>query len=108
MSDQIIKFIKINNLQYNTLRDPQVYRRVAGEALRIQVGVGGRGAVRVTLADEKGTNLVQGDVQAPGTFSHELTFARPGVRIVTIGAQHADRSESRDMRLDIMAHAWVG
>lgn len=108
MSEQTIKIIKINNLQYNALRDPQVYRRVAGEAFRIQVGVGGKGSVRVTLADEKGANLVQGDVQAPGTFSHELTFAKPGVRIVTITAQHADRSESRDMRLDVMAHAWIG
>lgn len=108
MSDKVINIIKINNLQYNALRDPQVYRRVAGVPLRIQVGVAGNGAVRVTLADEKGASLVQGSVQAPGTFSHELTFAKPGVRIVTITAQQADRSESRDVRLDIMAHAWVG
>ena len=43
MSTQIIKLIKINNLQYNALRDPQVYRRVAGESFRIQVAVAGVG-----------------------------------------------------------------
>jgi hypothetical protein len=108
MSAQIIKFIKINNLQYNALRDPQVYRRVTGEPFRIQVVVEGSGAVRITLADERNAPLVQGEVQAPGTFSHELAFAKSGVRIITITAQHADRSESRDVRLDIMAHAWIG
>lgn len=108
MSAQIIKFIKINNLQYNALRDPQVYRRVAGEPFRIQVVVAGSGESMVTLADEKGATLVTGKVQAPGTFSHELAFAKPGVRIVTVTAQHADHSESIDLRLDVMAHAWVG
>lgn len=108
MSEQIIKFIKINNLQYNTRRDPQVYRRVAGTPFRIQVVVEGTGPVRVTLADEKGAPLAEGDVQAPGTFSHELAFAKPGVRIATITVQQADRSEAQDIRLDVMAHAWVG
>jgi hypothetical protein len=100
--------IKINNLQYNTGRDPQVYRRVAGQPFRIQVIVAGTGSAHITLADEKGASLVQGDVPAPGTFSHELTFAKPGVRIVTIIAELADRSESRDLRLDVMAQAWHG
>lgn len=108
MSDHIVKMIRINSLQYNAGRDPQVYRRVAGQPFRIQVIVAGAGSAHITLADEKGASLVQGDVPASGTFSHELTFAKPGVRIVTITAQQADRSESRDVRLDVMAHAWVG
>ncbi len=108
MSENIIKLIKINNLQYNPLRDPQAYRGVAGAALRLQVATGCTGATRITLADEKGALLAEGQVQGPGTFSHELRWARAGVRIVTVTAQHADRSESRDVRLDIMAHAWIG
>jgi len=108
MVDKIIKLIKINNLQYNILRDPQAYRRVAGQPFRIQVGVGGEGRVHVTLADERGALLAEGEVAAPGTFSHELTFAQPGVRIVTVTAQHPGRNESRDLRLDVMAQAWVG
>lgn len=52
--------------------------------------------------------LAAGEVAAPGTFSHELTFTQPGVRIVTVTARHPDRSESRDLRLDVMAQAWVG
>ena len=108
MSEQIIKFIKINNLQYNALRDPQVYRRLADQPFRIEVAVGGTGRVQVTLADERGEPLAAGEVAAPGTFSHELRFAQPGVRIVTVNAQHADRGESRDLRLDVMARAWKG
>jgi len=100
--------IKINNLQYNTLRDPQVYRRVAGAAFRIQAVITGSGPAQVTLSDEKGASLAQVDVQAPETFSHELSFDQPGVRIVTITAQRADQSESQNIRLDVMAHAWVG
>lgn len=108
MLTKLIKFIKINNLQYNILRDPQAYRRVAGEPFRIQVVIAGSGESMVTLADEKGATLVEGKVRAPGTFSHELAFAKPGVRIVTVTARHADHSEAIDMRLDVMAHAWVG
>lgn len=108
MSKNIINMIKINSLQYNALRDPQVYRRVAGEAFRIQAVVAGSGSVQITLTDEKGANLAQGDVQAPGTFSHELTFAKPGVRIVTLTAQRGGQQESTNIRLDVMAHAWVG
>ncbi len=108
MSENIINMIKINNLQYNSLRDPQVYRRVAGETFRVQAVIAGSGAVQVTLTDEKGANLAQGSVQAPGTFSHELSFAKPGVRIVTITAKRADQQQSQNIRLDVMAHAWVG
>lgn len=108
MEETIIKFIIINNLQYNTRRDPQAYRRVAGQPFRIQVGVGGSSRVHVMLTDERGAMLAGGEVAAPGTFSHELTFAQPGVRIVTVTAQHPGRDESRDLRLDVMAQAWVG
>lgn len=108
MAGKLINIIKINNLQYNALRDPQVYRRLAGEAIRIQAVIGGSERAQVTLTDEKGVVLAQREVLAPDTFSHELTFAKPGVRIVTLTAQHADRSESHDLRLDVMAHEWVG
>jgi len=108
MADKIIKFIKINNLQYNALRDPQVYRRVAGEPFRIQVVVAGAGESAVTLSDEKGATLVEGKVQAPGTFSHELAFAKPGVRIVAIHAQPADRRQSPELRPHSRAPPTVG
>ena len=45
MSEKIIKYIKINGLQYNALRDPQAYRRLAGEHLRIQIAAGGASPV---------------------------------------------------------------
>lgn len=51
---------------------------------------------------------IQAVVGGAGTFSHELTFAKPGVRIMTFTAQHADHSESRNLRLDGMAHQRAG
>lgn len=108
MADKIINSFKINGLQYNALRDPQVYRRVAGTPFRIDAAIAGRDRVQVTLTDERGAVLGQRDIQAPGTFSHELSFDKAGVRIVTLTAQHADHSESHDLRLDVMARAWIG
>lgn len=108
MPDRLINMFKINGLQYNAMRDPQVYRRVPGEPFRIEAVIAGRDRVQVTLADAKGMVLAQREVQAPGTFSHELRFDKPGVRIVTLTAHHADHEESYNLRLDIMAHAWIG
>ena len=108
MPNNIIKMIKINNLQYNALRDRQVYRRVAGESFRIQLVVAVNAPVQVTLSDETGAVLVEGTASASGTFSHALTYATPGVRVVTVTARHEGRSDSQDLRLDVMAQAWVG
>ncbi len=103
MTDKIFKLFKINNLQYNARRDPQPYRRFAGEPFRIQAIIDGHEITRITLTDEKGKILAQRDLCGPATFSHELTFAGPGVRIVTLSASQSGRNESHDLRLDAMA-----
>jgi len=108
MSEKLIKIIKINNLQYNPQRDPQAYRRTAGEPFRLQAMIVSREIVRVTLSDEQGKTVAQHDLRGSGTFSHELTFAEPGVRIVTLAAKEPGRSESHDLRLDVMAETWKG
>lgn len=108
MSEKIIKYIKINGLQYNALRDPQVYRRLAGEPVRVQVVVGGSRLADLKITDEKNVVLAETQLQAPGIFSHELRFDQAGVRIVTISARAGEQAEHINMRLDIMAHAWVG
>jgi len=47
-------------------------------------------------------------VPAGGTFAHELTFNAPGVHVVTLIAEGAGESFTQDLRLDVLAHAWVG
>ena len=35
-TQKLVRQIRLNNLQYNALRDPAVYRRCANEPFRIQ------------------------------------------------------------------------
>ncbi|MDP2164690.1 MAG: hypothetical protein Q8K21_10825 [Hydrogenophaga sp.] len=108
MDKQLIKMIKINNFQYNSNRDPQVYRRSVNEAFRIQALFAGDGTVCCTLRDAEHQVISEKAIAAPGTFTHELTFTTPGVRIITLSAEGAGQKFSQDLRLDVMEHAWLG
>lgn len=112
MNKPLIKMIKINNMQFNPNRDPQVHRRTVRESFRIQVVLGATdrsgGEARCTLRDENNTVLVEKTVTVPGTFTHELSFATPGVRLITLSVASSGQQSSRDIRLDVMEHAWVG
>ena len=108
MNNQLIIMIKINSLQYNANRDPQVYRRSVNEAFRIQALLAGDGPARCTLRDAKHQVIAEKAIARPGTFTHELAFATPGVRIITLSVESAGQKFSQDLRLDVMEHAWVG
>ncbi|MEW5791317.1 MAG: hypothetical protein ACOY5C_08495 [Pseudomonadota bacterium] len=107
MSQKLIKMVKLNNLQYNANRDPQVYRRVAGHPFRVQLMLDGSGQANVELEAE-GKVLCSKTVALPGTFSCEVSFNTPGVRIANITVNAGGRSETVDLRLDVEAHVWVG
>ncbi|WMT48191.1 MAG: hypothetical protein RE468_06140 [Acidithiobacillus caldus] len=107
MSTKLIKMVKLNNLEYNPNRDPQVYRRVVGHPFRIQAFLGGSGKATVTVSCE-GKTLKESTLELPGNFSYELTFKDAGVRIVTLTVKNDNQSESRDLLLDTEAHAKVG
>ncbi len=107
MSANIVKMVKLNNLQYNPNRDPQVYRRVIGHPFRIQAMLDGTGSAKVTLTCE-GKTLKETNIELPGVFSYELTFKDAGVRIATLTVSSEGKSESYDLRLDTEAHAKVG
>ncbi|MBI4191784.1 MAG: hypothetical protein HY525_14750 [Betaproteobacteria bacterium] len=103
-----IRLIKINNLQYNALRDPAVYRRCANEPFRIQALLSGKGEARCTLSDQSGTTMVEKQVTLPGAFDHEIAYSTPGVRIVTLAIEANGEKFAQDLRLDVLEHAWVG
>lgn len=105
---KLVKLVRLNGLQFNANRDPQVYRRAVGEPFRIQALVDAGAGVRCTLRDASGQVLVTADVPAGGTFSHELKFGAPGVHVVTLVAARDGQSFTQDLRLDVLAHAWVG
>lgn len=108
MNNPLIKMIKINNLQYHPNRDPQVYRRVVNETFRIQATLAGRGTARCALRDAKGQVIAEKAIALPGTFTHELSFTAPGIRLVTLSVEGNGQKFSQDLRLDVMEHAWVG
>ena len=66
----LVRQIKLNNLQYNALRDPAVYRRCANEPFRIQALLAGAGEAKCALSDQAGKVIVEKCVTLPGVFDH--------------------------------------
>ena len=52
--------------------------------------------------------LAEGAVRAPGTFTSEVRFATPGIRLVTLVVERGGERFTQDLRLDVLDHAWVG
>jgi hypothetical protein len=105
---KLVKLVRINGLQFNANRDPQVYRRAVGEPFQIQALVDSGAGVRCSLLDVGGRVLASAEVPARGTFTHALAFDAPGVHVVTLVAERGGESFAQDLRLDVLAHAWVG
>ena len=104
----LVKFIKLNNLQYNANRDPQVYRRVVSEPFRIQAALEGTGTARCSLIDAQGKVLASAEVNTPGTFTQEIAFPSHGIRVVSLVVERGAERFSQDLRLDVLDHAWIG
>lgn len=105
---KLVKLVKLNNLEYNANRDPAVYRRSANENFRIQAMIDASGTVECALTDSSGKVLNKQAVSAPGTYTQELGFATPGVRVVTLSVTSQGQSFTQDLRLDVLEHAWHG
>lgn len=105
---KLVKLVKVNNLQYNANRDPEVYRRSTNESFRIQALIDGAGAAQCKLLDSAGKMLHEQTVHAPGTYTHEISFATPGVRVVTLLVEGNGQKFIQDLRLDVLEHAWIG
>ena len=105
---KLIKLLKLNNLQYNFNRDPQVYRRLPGEPFRIQAWLEGSGAAACKITDAAGQVLGEANVNLPGVYDQEVRFSTPGVRVVTLSISAGGESVSENLRLDVLDHAWVG
>lgn len=105
---KLVKLVKLNNLQFNANRDPEVYRRCANDAFRIQALLDGAGQAQCRIVDENNKVLVEKSVALPGTFTHEISFPTAGIRIVTLEIASNGETYKQDLRLDVMDHAWIG
>jgi hypothetical protein len=106
--NKLVKFVKLNNLQYNANRDPQVYRRVTGEPFRIQAFLGGAGSAKCVLRDAAGAVIAEQEVAPPGPFNVEVVYREPGQRVVTLEVARGPDRFTQNLRLDTLEHAWVG
>jgi hypothetical protein len=105
MQKPLVRMVKVNGLQYNANRDPQVYRRAAGEAFRLEALLEGAGEARCTVSDEHDAVLAQASVARPGRFSCELKFERAGSRLVTLRVAGGGSEFAQTLRLDALAPA---
>lgn len=105
---KLVKLVKLNNLQYNANRDPAVYRRCANENFRIQALLDGSGQAKCKITDTAGKVLAEKTTALPGTFTHEISFPTPGIRVVTLSVEGNGEKFAQDLRLDVMEHAWIG
>ena len=104
----LVRFVKLNNLQYNANRDPQVYRRVVGEKFRIQAFLAGTGSAQCVLRDAARAPIATREVVPPGSFDVEIGCDAPGQRVVTLEVTRGAERYTQDLRLDVLEHAWVG
>lgn len=105
---KLVKLVKLNNLQFNANRDPQVYRRLPGEKFRIQAFLAGTGSAECTLRDAAGAVIVTREVMAPESFEAEVGYQAPGNYVVTLDVTRGAERFTMDLRLDVLAHAWIG
>ena len=100
-----IKYIKLNNLQYNANRDPQIFRRVINESFRLQVVLGGTGSANVSVntADQA---ISSGTVSLPGTFDCDVTFDNAASHLGTIIVEVNGETYTDYVRFDVTEEPW--
>jgi hypothetical protein len=104
---KLVKLIKLNNLQYNPNRDPEVYRRPIDKEFRLQVVLNGSGSAKCRLEVE-GEVLCDNAVSLPGTFECKFSYNTAGTRIGTLIIEGNGETLRESMRFDVTEHAWIG
>jgi len=104
---KLVKLIKLNNLQYNPNRDPEVYRRPVNKEFRLQALLAGSGNAKAKFVVD-GAVLCEGAVNLPGTFECKFSYDSAGTRVGTLSIEGAGQNFSQDIRVDVMDHAWIG
>lgn len=104
---KLVKLVKMNNLQYNANRDPEVFRRAINEEFRIQALLDGEGTAKARFVVE-GETKCEKSISLPGTFECRLAYDTAGTRIGTLIVEGNGETFSQDLRLDTREHAWIG
>ena len=103
----IIKLVSVNNVEYNANRDPQVYRRKAGDNFSIQARLQGSGTAKAHF-EVGGDIKCEKTVSLPGKFDCQVSFDEAGTRIGSLVVEANGSTETRDIRLDVEEYDWIG
>jgi len=100
-----IKLIKLNNLQYNANRDPQVFRRVINKPFRVQVFLEGSGkaSVNLTAGDKV---LSEQTLGLPGVFDCNVEFDTAASHLGTINVEINGEVFKEYVRFDVTETTW--
>ena len=104
---KLVKQVSVNGVEYNSNRDPQFYRRTKGEEFLIQALLGGTGSARCQV-EVDGKVCCDEGVTLPGRFECRMKFDQAGTRMGKLIVAAAGETVTRDLRLDVEEHAWVG
>lgn len=104
---KLVKLIKLNNLQYNSNRDQDIYRRPVNETFRLQAVLNGSGTARARFEAE-GRTLGEATINLPGTFECKFRYDTPGTRVGNLIIEGNGETFRQDIRIDVTEHAWVG
>lgn len=102
-----IKFVKLNGLQYNPNRDPQVYRRLPKQPFDVEAHLIGSGTVTVRFSVDNKV-VCERSIPLPGRFECEVAFDTPASRIGLLSVEHGTEKFQQSLRLDVLDHAWIG
>ncbi len=104
---KLVKLVKLNNLQYNMNRDPEVYRRAVNEEFRVQALLDGEGTAKARFVVD-GETKCEKSVSLPGTFECKLAYDKPGTYVGTLVVEGNGETFTQELRLDVREHAWIG
>lgn len=102
-----IKQIKLNNLEYNANRDPQVYRRSKNKPFDLKVLLTGTGSAKVSLSLGNET-VSEETVSLPGAFSANPSFDSAGTRVGTLTVEKNNEKIDAYIRFDVLEEDYKG
>lgn len=104
---KLVKLVKLNNLQYNPNRDPEVYRRPVNKEFRLQALLDGTGTAKAKFIVD-GKALCDSTVTLPGTFECKFKFSEPATHIGELVIEGNGETYHQNIRIDVEEHAWIG
>jgi len=97
-----IQSVKLNQLEYNTNRDPKSYRRHPGEDFSLAARLAGQGTAKVRF-EVGGKVVCEQAVELPGLFHCQTKFDQCGTYL---GKLVVDGGGEQRVRLDVVEHHW--